>query len=174
MLRAVVGSEREDRCGGLSSKIDAVLLGASVVDLTQVFGQERVETLCLRGKQLDQGIVGRLRDRGMHGGAFACGGKASVTLVTANDRVHRIEDRDVDDRKRPGRSQGAELLGSLGRDRHVVERIGVKSNLIPVTDSVHTHMFSAKYLAAFRRGLVPWPPRVAMTSRETLRPEGVA
>ena len=101
-------------------------------------------------------------------------GKASVTLVTANDRVHRIEDRDVDDRKRPGRSQGAELLGSLGRDRHVVERIGVKSNLIPVTDSVHT-----RYVLGEVSGcLSARPCTVAPTRRddlaETLRPDGDA
>src|SRR3989304_2681328 len=85
-------------------------LFAVAPDPAEVFVEPLVEARPLRGEEGDQRIVRRLCDRGVHGGVIVCGGKAGKALVAAVDRVHRIEDRDVDDRQRPARSAGPPLL----------------------------------------------------------------
>src|SRR5205823_2865095 len=69
-----------------------------------------------------------------------CGRQARVALVSADDGIHRIEDRNVDDGKGPAGSVRAPLLPEdpvlVGADRGVVERIGREQDLVPATDRI--------------------------------------
>ena len=66
------------------------------------------------------------------------GAKTRVALVAADDRVHGVEDRDVDDGHGPTRSPGPHLLSEdatvAGRHQGVVEATGVDGELVPVAE----------------------------------------
>ena len=138
VLGSVAGPEPEDRGGRPMPQVDSFPSCDRVLDAAQVFLESRVEAPGLRGEERDQGVVRRLRDRGFHRGAAGCERKATVAPVAAGDRVHRIEDRDVDDGHRPARAPGAELLPEdpvlPGRHGRVVEPAGVDRDLVPAPD----------------------------------------
>ena len=159
MRRAIVGPAREDRRGRPAPELDPVALGASVADPAQIFVQKRVEVVLLRRIELDQGVVRRLGNSGVHGGAAGRHGKAGVASETAGDRVHRIEDGDVHDRKGARRAQGTELLGSVGGTGNVIERVGIECDLIPAPDYAESGPgLRSRRVARLRRVLVVRPP----------------
>src|SRR6266478_7022232 len=75
-------------------------------------------------------------DGGPHGGPVARGGQAGVAPITADDRVHRIEDRNMDDRHRATRAPRPQVLAKdpllAGLHRRVVEPTGVNGDRVPV------------------------------------------
>ena len=108
--RAIHAPERQDRGGGLLPQRHPVCLGPSIRQLVEVGGEERVQAGPLRGIEDDQRIVRRLGDGGVQGGVGGCRTQVGIALVAAGDGVHRIEERDVDDRERAARPCGAKLL----------------------------------------------------------------
>ena len=164
MRRAIVGPERKDRRGRPVSEIDPVALGESVADPAQVFGQKPVEVGLLRRIERGQGVVRRLGNSSVPGGAVGRRCKPGVAPVTAGDRVHRIEDGDVNDRKCPRRAQGAGLLGYGGRNGSVIERVGIECDLIPAPDRAESGPGPLpRRSARLRRVLVTRPKQVRAT-----------
>ena len=136
VLRAVAGAQGENGGGGPLPQGDALDLGAALGNPPEVFFELLVEARPLRGKELDQRIVRGLGDGGPHGGPVARGGQAGVAPITADDRVHRIEDRNMDDRHRATRAPRPQVLAKdpllAGLHRRVVEPTGVNGDRVPV------------------------------------------
>ena len=102
-----------------------------------------------------------------------------IAAVAAGDRVHRVEDRDVDDRHRAARAAGAELLaehaGLAGLHRRVVEAARVDRDLVPAQQALERIGAAPRCtvtgaVAELRRRLEARPERVAVSAREAFRP----
>ena len=80
VLGAVVGAPPEDGGGGRLADLDPVGLGAPIAHDGEVIDELRVQIGFLRGKEGDERVVRRQRDRGLHRGAIGSGAKARVSL----------------------------------------------------------------------------------------------
>ena len=138
VLRTIVGPEREDRRRGSAPDKNAAPLGDPVryPELSKILGQQFVERRCLRGVKRHERVVRCLSNRGLDGSARVDARDAGITLVSAGNRVDRIEDRDVDNRRGPTRAARAQLFMKhpvLARcRRRVVESAGVNRDPVPI------------------------------------------
>jgi hypothetical protein len=138
LLRAVIAPQREDGGGGTAADVEPVHHRAPVRQRAEVGGERLVHEARLRREERDQGVVRRRGDRGAHRRALPRRRLIGVARVPPRDRVHRVEDRDVDDRHRPTRPTWAQLLAEDARlargDGRMVEPGRVDCDLVPVTD----------------------------------------
>src|SRR5213592_4466603 len=117
-----------------------------------------------------------LAHSGLHGGAVRCGSNAGITLIASDNRVHGIEDGDVNDRHRTARTPRSKLFPEnpvlARRYRRVIQPAGVDGDLVPVTDRVCP---GPRFLSGARARTVVWTgpvertQRLAMTVRESGR-----
>ena len=140
MIRAIVCPKREDRRGRLPAQLDPVRFRRAGRNPVQVGREQRVEPSPLRRKQRHQRVVRGFRDGGRHRRAGWRRVETRVALIATDDRVHRIEDRDVNNRERQSRASGAKLLakdaGLTGCRRCVIDRVGIRRHFIPAKDRV--------------------------------------
>ena len=118
----------------------------------------------------------RLRDGSVHGSIFGRRSNAGVTPISAVNRDDCIEDRDVNYCHRAARAPGTELFAEYPRFavryRCMIETTGIDRDLVPVTHKIYCGALSMRgRFAVAWSGLITGPERIAVTSRETLRPK---
>ena len=119
---------------------DAVRLLASVGDPEQILAQLLVDQGRLRREERDECVVRSLCNGGACGHPARRARQVGVALVSAHDRVDRVEYRDVDDCHGACGAARPQLLGEVvaifdfGHRLRVVEPAGVDRDLVPVSD----------------------------------------
>ena len=147
-LRTVIIPQVENRLSGAAAeRYSAVALGAAV-SRSEIGGEKGIEVCGLRWKQERQGVVGSLGDGSVERDGSLRRRDSGITLISAENRVHRIEHRDVDNSHGPSRATRSELLAKRaklsGRDRGVIESARVNGDLVPAMNRIE----------CFLRGLV--------------------
>jgi hypothetical protein len=118
---------------------DRVRLLDVVRDRGEVLGELRVEDRLLRREEHDERVVRRLGDRDVAVRLLRRRVHADVALVFVDDRVQRLEHRDVDERDGARRADRSKLLSEdtvlTGRGGLVVEAARVDRDLVPAAQA---------------------------------------
>jgi hypothetical protein len=169
VVGAVVGASGEDRRRRCLAERDPGLLTGAVRDFREILGEQLVAVVGLRRKDFDQRVVRGLRDRRFHRRAGRRVGQPRVALVVAGDRVHRVEDGDLNDGDGPAGATGTELLAErallAGGDRRVIQPAGVDRDLVPMVQPPHRAAVAVK-----RRELLSFPAVPIVLPRVILAP----
>src|SRR5205823_4789184 len=109
-LRAVVESQGKNGGGRPPPQINTIRLFAFALYLSEIVGQQGVETRCLRRKKRDKRVMCGLTDSRIHGGCALRRGDAGVAVITAEQSIHGIENRDVHNSHCTARAPRSELF----------------------------------------------------------------
>ena len=141
VVGAVVLAQPENRRGGAATGVNSVQLRYAGWHVAQLGGERRVESHPLRRPQLDERVVRCLRHGSPHRRAVWRRVDIRVALIATDDRVHRVEDRNLNDRERQRGACRTHLLakdpGLTGRNRRVIDRVRIRHHFVPVEDRVH-------------------------------------
>ena len=134
-LRAVVDSQGKNGSGRPPPQIDAVHLFVFVFYLSEIVSQQRIETRCLRWKKRNERVMRGLTDSRIHGGCALRGGDTGVAVVTAEQSIHCVENRDMHNSHCPARAPRPELFAEhsiLARGNwRMIEAGRINRDLIP-------------------------------------------
>src|SRR5581483_5391377 len=138
MLRVIIRAQSQNCRGGAPSERNPTFLGAFVArsNLLEILDEQIIEAGVLRRTQRGQCVVRRLRGCRIHGPILRHPRDAGVAVVPAGDSVHRVEDRDMNDRHGARGAAGSILLPEDAvlsrRDGRVVEPARVDGDAVPV------------------------------------------
>ncbi|PYS67629.1 MAG: hypothetical protein DMF73_18875 [Acidobacteria bacterium] len=134
-LRTIIETHRQNCCSRAVPQIDPICFLLRVPDRSQIFCQVAIKSRRLRWEKRRQGVARRLADRRIYGHWTRRGLRPSVTRVTADDRVKRIEHGDVDNRHRPAGAPRPELFSENavlpGGDRSMIQTAGIYCDHVP-------------------------------------------